>query len=100
MKTTKQYCEEKIQNNKLPPVCPQCEKGGSAFHSPGTEVEQVFCGDTLKVKAPVTVCRHCGFEILAEGQLDELTQKVQAAYRTKHNLLTAAEIVARHKNRA
>lgn len=83
--------------NKLPLVCPCCEKADDPFTCQEHEVEQVFRGDTLKVNAMVTVCRHCGFEILAEGQLDELTQKVQVAYRKKHNLLPAAEIVARRK---
>lgn len=85
------------QKNKLPPACPRCDAPDSPFALVEHEVEQVFRGDTLRVKSPVMACRNCGFEILAEGQLDELVRRTHEAYRKKHKLLTRDRIIAGRK---
>ena len=84
----------KAQKNKLPHACPKCEATDSPFAPTEHEVVQEFRGDTLKVQAPLMACRNCGFEILSEGQLDELARRTREAYRKRHNLLTPPQIRA------
>lgn len=86
------------QKSKLPSRCPVCDAGDSPFVRCVRTVEQVFRKDKLKVEAPVMVCTSCKFEILAEGQLDELKRLTEEAYRAKHKLLRPEEIVARRKS--
>lgn len=58
------------------------------------EVKQVVRGETFTVESTVTPCKGCGFEILSDEQLNELSTRASDAYRKKHGLLTSAEIVA------
>jgi Zn-finger nucleic acid-binding protein len=44
-------------------------------------VDHVFHRKTIQVVSSVTVCPKCGFEILADGQLDELVERTKVAYK-------------------
>lgn len=72
-------CDVRNYSQTVPPVCPHCGKGDNPFMVRVKEVKQVFLGETMTVDSPVTVCRRCGFEILIEGQLDELTKRTYKA---------------------
>ncbi|SRR6266542_3963917 len=72
-------------------ICVQCENEEFVL-KPEAELEQVFRDETLKVIAPVMVCKKCGWITLGPGQLDELRKRTADVYRKRHGLLTSAEI--------
>jgi putative zinc finger/helix-turn-helix YgiT family protein len=74
-------------------ICLKCENEEFVLNSTAG-VEQEFRGETVWVKTPVMVCKNCGWQTLAEGQLDELGRRTADAYRKKHGLLTSAQIKA------
>jgi len=84
------------EKNKHPKRCPVCDTR-EPWIEEIREVEQVVRGESFTVHSSVTRCEHCGFEILSDEQLDELTKKAADAYRAKHGLLTSAEIIGRRK---
>jgi len=72
-------------------ICLKCDSEDFVLDSDAI-VEQDFRGEKIQVRAQVMVCQHCGWQALAEGQMDELGRKVADAYRGKHGLLTSREI--------
>jgi len=72
-------------------ICLKCDNEDFA-PNPNAEIEQEFRGETFKVVSPVMECEHCGWQVLAEGQMDELGRRTSDAFRKRHNLLTSVEI--------
>jgi putative zinc finger/helix-turn-helix YgiT family protein len=72
-------------------ICLKCENEDFVLR-PDAAVEQKFRGETFNIRSPVMECKHCGWRVLAEGQMDELGRRTADAYREKHNLLTSKEI--------
>lgn len=65
----------------VPPACPACDDG--EFKIQDSDTCQEFRGETLHINTPMCVCQRCGFQVLAEGQLDELVLRTHAAYNVK-----------------
>lgn len=74
-------------------ICLKCDTEAFVLH-PEAEVEQEYRGETFHVTTPVVVCSKCGWQTLAEGQMDELGRRTADAYRKKHGLLTSSQIKA------
>jgi putative zinc finger/helix-turn-helix YgiT family protein len=72
-------------------ICLKCDNEDFAL-KPDAEVEQEFRGETFKIVSPVMECKHCGWRVLAEGQMDELGRRTSDAFRKRHNRLTSEEI--------
>jgi len=72
-------------------ICLKCENEEFVL-KPDAVVEQEFRGETFNVVSPVMECTQCGWQSLAEGQMDELGRRTSDAYREKHNLLTSQQI--------
>lgn len=81
----------------IPDFCPSCDAVNSPYRPAMKTTRQEFRGETLEVSSPVMKCRNCGHEILGPGQLDSLRLATTNAFRRKHGLLTADEIVLRRK---
>jgi len=75
-------------------ICLKCENEDFVL-KPDAVVEQEFRGEIFHVVSPVMECKHCGWQALAEGQMDELGRRTSDAFRKKHNLLTSEEIKER-----
>lgn len=74
-------------------ICPKCDS--QQFKSlRSTPVQQVFRGETLKLRSPITECVKCGWQLLTDDQTDELRRRTADAYREKHGLLTSQQIRA------
>jgi len=74
-------------------ICLKCESEDFVL-KPDAAVEQEFRGETFKVTSPVMECKHCGWQALDEGQMDELGRRTSDAFRKRNNLLTSEEIKA------
>jgi putative zinc finger/helix-turn-helix YgiT family protein len=73
-------------------ICFKCDN--EEFDVLETSVPQEFRGEKLDVKAHVSACKKCGWQVFAPGQTDELRKRTADAYRKKHHLLTSSEIAA------
>lgn len=80
---------------QVPDFCPACDAVDHPFKPIHRKVQQEFRGETLEVDAPAMSCCHCGFVILAPGNLDTLRLATANAYRQRHGLLTSEEIIWR-----
>lgn len=80
---------------QIPDFCPACDAVGHPFATVSRKVKQEFRGETLEVEAPAMRCQHCEFEIAVPGSLDDLRVATADAYRQRHGLLTAEQIVCR-----
>jgi len=80
---------------QVPDFCPACDAVDHPFRPVRRKVQQEFRGETLEVEAPAMSCGHCGFVILAPGNLDALRLATADAYRQRHGLLTSEQIVSR-----
>ena len=65
-------------------ICLKCENEDFVLR-PDAVVEQEFRGNTVIVMSPVMECKHCGWQALAEGHLDELRRRTFDAFREKHS---------------
>ena len=74
-------------------ICLKCESDDFEL-KPAAVVEQEFRGETFHVQTPLMECRHCHWQTLADGQMQELGRRTADAYRKKHGLLTSEEIRA------
>ena len=75
--------------------CPKCNCDIQLVEN--AALKQELKGEALLVHSPAWVCANCGFQILREGQADELRRRTADAYRRQHGLLTSADIKACRK---
>ena len=64
-------------------MCFQCDNEDEFDLKPDADIEQEYKGHTLWIKTPVMVCRKCGWQMLADGQLDLLLKATKKAYEEK-----------------
>jgi putative zinc finger/helix-turn-helix YgiT family protein len=76
-------------------ICFKCNS--EEFEVREESVRQEFRGEQFDVKAPISVCKTCGWQTFGPGQTDAVRKQTVEAYRSKHGLLTSAEIVLRRK---
>ena len=74
-------------------ICIKCDNETFA-EKPNAIIEQEFRGEQIKVKMTASACTKCGWTTITLAQTDELRRLTADAYRTKHGLLTSAEIKA------
>ena len=64
-------------------MCFRCDNEDEFDIKEDADVEQEYKGHTLWIKTPVTVCRKCGWFMLADGQLDALVKATKKVYEEK-----------------
>ena len=75
--------------------CPKCN--GILKLEENAPITQEFKGEKLQLHSPAYVCGTCRFQMLQEGQGDELRRRTADVYRRQHGLLTSSEIKACRK---
>jgi putative zinc finger/helix-turn-helix YgiT family protein len=81
----------------IPDFCPSCDAVENPFRSTLRKTKQEYRGEILEVETPALKCKECEFHLLAPGHLDAIRITTANAYRRKHGLLTAGEIIQRRK---
>ena len=61
-------------------MCFRCDNEDEFDLDENALIEQEYKGHTVWVKTPVTVCRKCGWQMLADGQLDALLKATKKVY--------------------
>lgn len=70
--------------------CFECSKGTYANQLARTEGE--VRGEKFTVSVEARVCNRCGSQVLSDAQSSAYTIAISDAYRTKHGLLTSADL--------
>jgi putative zinc finger/helix-turn-helix YgiT family protein len=79
-------------------ICFKCDS--EEFEVRESSVHQEFRGEAFDVRVPVSVCKGCGWQVLAPDQVDAVRKQTVDAYRSKHKLLMAKEIIMLRKARS
>jgi NMD protein affecting ribosome stability and mRNA decay len=61
-------------------ICFRCDNEDEFDLNENALIEQEYKGKTLWVNTPVMVCRKCGWQTLADGQLNALLKATKEVY--------------------
>jgi putative zinc finger/helix-turn-helix YgiT family protein len=86
---------EYIQIVEFDMICFKCNS--EEFDVLEASVCQEFRGERFEVRVPVSICKACGWQTFAPGQVDALRKQTIKEYQRKHGLLTSTEIMNRRK---
>ena len=68
---------------QIPDFCPNCDALNS-FRRLIRETEQIYRNEKIVVMASCWSCQSCKFELLGDGDLDELSTQVKKEYERKY----------------